>query len=512
MNWGLTILLVIPLAGALLACLMPLKQIGQTAAITTLVQVGFVVPVLINHKIGVGMSGYVNETWIPDLGVHYALGLDGLNLFLVALTILAWTVGTFVASRREVDQPRMFYAMLALAEVGTLGAFMAQDLILFVLFFDLLLVPFYFLIGIWGSDRDGVTARRATATFMIYTLAGSLLMLVAAVAMGVLAALENNTPINFLFSNLAANPVSHTAQMWIFVGFLLAFLVKMPIPPLHGWMPVTYRATPLAVLIPLSAVVAKLATYGFLRIVLPLLPSAAHSFQPLLLLLAIIGIVYGSVMAFSQDDVRLVVGYSSVAQIGFVLLGIFVFDGKGAEGAVLQMVNHGIVVIGLMVLIGFLAERTGSEQLSKMGGLAKNAPLLATLFLILSLATLAMPGSANFVGETYILFGAFAQKFAWGAVASVGVVLAAMYMLRFFQKSMQNRESTHEGVVSRELDAGELALLLPAVLIVLALSVYPQYIVERIEPNAAKSLTAVKAQQIKDKVTAADLVKPGTEQ
>jgi NADH-quinone oxidoreductase subunit M len=490
----LTILLLIPLVGAVIAALMPAKQIGPVAAIVTLIQIGFIVPIVLNFKIGTDMSGFVDESWIPQLGVHYSLGIDGLNLFMVCLVVLAWSIATFAASRHEFAQPRMFYFMLALAEVGTLGAFMAQDLILFVLFFDLLLVPFYFLIGMWGQDSELGNARRATATFMIYTLAGSLLMLVCAVALGVLTATQHNVPLSFEFKDLAATPVSGGTQNWLFLGFMLALLIKMPIPPLHGWMPITYKATPLPVLIVLSAVVAKLGAYGFLRVVMPLMPHAVDSFQPLLLLLAVIGIIYGSVMAFSQDDTRLVVGYSSIAQIGFVLLGIFVIDPKGAEGAILQMINHGIVTIGLFLVIGFLGARAGSEKLSEMGGLAKRAPIFATLFLIVALATLAMPGSANFVGETYILFGAFTTKFVWGVVASVGVVLAAIYMLRMFQRSMHNRGTAGDEeteIRSRELDSTELSLLLPAVLIILALAIYPQYVVERVEPNAKQAVTSV---------------------
>lgn len=503
MNLSLTILLLLPLAGALIAALSPkTEQIGPTAAIAMLAQVGFVIVLLAKYSPDDGMSAFIDELWIPDLGIHYALGLDGLNIFMVALTVVAWTIATFAASRRKFSQPRMFYAMLALAEVGTLGAFMAQDLILFVLFFDLLLVPLYFLIGMWGEEEKPGEARRATATFMIYTLAGSLLMLAASVALGVLASIQNDAPLSFLFSDLATNPVGASTQQWIFLGFMLALLIKMPIPPLHGWMPITYKATPLPVLIALAAVVAKLGAYGFLRVVLPLLPEGINAFQPLLLLLAIVGIVYGSVMAFSQNESRLVVGYSSIAQIGFVLLGIAVFDAKGAEGAILQMVNHGIVVIGLFLIIGFLAERAGSEKLSEMGGLAKQAPLLATLFLIVGLATLAMPGSANFVGETYILFGAFTTQFAWGAVATIGIPLAAVYMLRFFQKSMHNREGGHEN--AREITAPELALLLPTVLLVLALAVYPQYLVERVEQGARTAVIAVDANATSTTATTAD--------
>lgn len=482
MNLSLTLLIVLPLIGALLAAFAPVRQVGQVAAVMTLIQVGFLVPILLDFETTVNLQAYVDETWIPDLGIHYALGLDGVNVFMVALTVLAWTIATFWASTREISQPRMFYAMLALAEAGTIGAFVAQDLILFVLFFDLLLIPFYFLIGIWGEgDR-----RRATATFMIYTMAGSLLMLAGAVALGVLSSSQNGTALSFLFSDLAAARVAEGTQNWIFLGFMLAFLVKMPIPPLHGWMPITYRATPLPVLIVLSAVVAKLGAYGFLRVVLPLLPDASLNFQHVLLVLALVAIVYGSLMAIRQDEARLVVGYSSVAQIGFVLLGIFVFESKGTEGALLQMLNHGVVVIGLVLVIGYLTDRSGSDRLSQMGGLARNAPVFALMFLVIALATLAMPGSANFVGEFYILLGAFSSHFVYGVIAAIGVPLAAVYMIRFFQHAMHRRESKEGN--SKELDSTEIGLLLPAVLIALALAVYPQVVVERAEPGAAETV------------------------
>lgn len=481
---GLTLLLIIPIAGAAIAACMPKRQIGPVAALTMLVQVGFLIPLLLNFKTAIGLQGAVTEDWISQLGIHYALGLDGLNIFMIALTVGAWTIATFAASYREWENPRLFYLLMAVAEVGTLGAFLAQDLILFILFFDLLLIPFYILVGSWGNSTDAVDRRAATLKFMIYTMVGSLLMLAAAVGLGVASASRSGSDLSFLFSDLEIHTVSSGLQQVIFIGFALALLVKMPIPPFHGWMPDTYKATPLPLLIVLSAVVAKLGAYGFLRIVLPLMPDAAHSFQDVMLVFAIIGIIYGSVMAFTQDNARLVVGYSSIAQIGFVLLGIFSLDPKGSEGAILQMINHGIVVIALFLIIGFLAERAGSDSLSKMGGMAKSAPVFAALFLIVTLATLAMPGSANFVGEAYILFGAFDAAFWYGIVASVGVALAAVYMIRFFQRTMHNPETT-EGH-SRELNAIEIGLLLPAVLAILALAVYPQYLVTKIEP-AAKS-------------------------
>jgi NADH-quinone oxidoreductase subunit M len=258
----------------------------------------------------------------------------------------------------------------------------------------------------------------------------------------------------------------------------------MPAFPLHGWMPDAYRATPIPVLVLLSAVLSKVGAYGFLRIVLPLLPNASAHFQELMIVIAVVSILYGSVLAFSQDDARLVVGYSSVAQLGFITLGIFSLDPKGAQGALFQMVNHGIVTAALFLIIAVLATRSGSDLISRMGGLAMRAPVLAALFLITALATLAMPGSANFIGELYILFGIFDSKLAYGIVASAGVALAAVYMIRMYQRSMHNRLGpTAE---SRELSRADFGLIAPLVAVVIALGVFPQFVLQRTE----RSVTA----------------------
>ena len=259
---------------------------------------------------------------------------------------------------------------------------------------------------------------------MIYTLVGSLLMLVAAIATGVLSAPGDGT-ISFAFSDLAAHRLPEGSQDWIFWFFAAAFLVKMPAFPLHGWMPDGYRAMPLPVLAVFSAVLSKVAAYGFLRVVLPLFPDAAAQFQTWMLVLALLSILYGSINAFTQTNVRLILGYSSVAQLGFIVLGIFALRDQGAQGALMQMVNHGLVVAPMFFCVGLAAARAGSEDLRDMGGIAARAPVLATMMLIAALATLAMPGSANFVGEFLILLGVFKAKLAIAFVASLGVAKAA---------------------------------------------------------------------------------------
>jgi NADH-quinone oxidoreductase subunit M len=371
-----------------------------------------------------------------------------------------------------------------LAESAVLGAFMAQDLALFVAFFDLMLIPFYFLIGGWGSEPGRV---RATIKLVIYTLVGSLLMLAGAIATGVLAAQNGGGHITFVLSSLQATPLSSGSQDWIFLFFAAAFLVKMPAFPLHGWMPDGYRAMPIEVLMVFSGVLSKVGAYGFLAIVLPLYPHAAAHFQTLMLLIALVSIIYGSLLAFSQNDVRLIAGYSSVAQLGFITLGIFALNPQGAQGALLQMVNHGLVVAPLLFIIALLAQRAGgSEDLREMGGIAFRAPVLAALFLIVALATLAIPGSSNFVGEFLILLGVFKAKLVIAIIAFSGVVMASVYALRLFIRSMHNRLGP--GARSHDLTLRDGAVLGPLIAVILFLAFYPQLALHRSEGSVTAAV------------------------
>jgi NADH-quinone oxidoreductase subunit M len=335
-----------------------------------------------------------------------------------------------------------------------------------------MLVPFLFLTGAWG----GPGRIPAIMKLFIYTLVGSLFMLAAAISTGVLAPGEGLT---FALSDLAQRRLPEGSQDWIFLCFAAAFLVKMPAFPLHGWMPDGYRTMPLPALAVFSGILSKVAAYGFLRIVLPLFPDAAVRFQELMLLIALASILYGSAMAFTTTHTRLVLGYSSVAQLGFIVLGIFALDpeGRGAQGALLQAVNHGLVVAPLFLIGALLAARSaGSEDIRDMGGIATRAPVLATLFMIVTLATLAMPGSANFVGEFFILLGVFQSKLAVAIIASTGVVLASVYALRFYIRAMHNRQGP--AVTSFDMSLRDGLVLVPLVVAVLAFALYPQLALE----------------------------------
>jgi NADH-quinone oxidoreductase subunit M len=474
---SLSILIWLPLAVGILQGLAPAGLRGRVALLGAVATMGVAIGAVAGFDTGkAGLQFATDEMWISQLGIHYKLGMDGLNVVLVLLTTVIWAAATFAGNLRTWDRPGLFWFNMALAETAVLGAFLAQDLALFVVFFDLMLVPFYFLIGIWGVGPNRVAA---TTKLVIYTLVGSLLMLAAAVATGVLA--EQQGQLSYAFSDLAgALPAG--SQKWIFWCFALAFLVKMPAFPLHGWMPDGYRAMPIPVLAVFSAILSKVAAYGFLRVTLPLFPEATADYQTVMLILALASILYGSVMAFSVTNARLILGYSSVAQLGFIVLGIFSLSPDGIQGSILQAVNHGLVVAPMIFIVAMLAQRAaGSEDIRDMGGIAKHAPVFAALFLICTLATLAMPGSSNFVGEFLILLGAFQHEVAVALIAGLGVALAAVYALRFFIRAMHNRVGPD--VVSVDLGAGERLLLGALVAAIVALAVYPNFALERSQPT-----------------------------
>jgi len=465
---------------------------GVLALIGALGALGLAIGYIADYAPGTtGLTHVTDVVWISELGIHYKLGISGLNVFLVGLTALLFAAATIAANLRKWERPRLFWLHFMLAESAVLGAFLAQDLALFVAFFDLMLIPFYFLTGMWGRGTREERVK-ATIKLVIYTLVGSLLMLAAAIATGVLAAQQGGGHITFVLSALQGLPLSTGSQEWIFLFFAAAFLVKMPAFPVHGWMPDGYRAMPIEVLMVFSGVLSKVGAYGFLAIVLPLFPQGAAHFQTLMLIVALISILYGSAVAFTQTDARLIAGYSSVAQLGFITLGIFALNPQGAQGALLQMVNHGLVVAPLLFIVAVLSRRAGgSEDVRDMGGIAFRAPVLASVFLIVSLATLAMPGSSNFVGEFLILLGVFQAKLVIAIVAFTGVVMASVYALRLFIRAMHNRVGA--GVDSREISVRDGLVLVPLVAVIVFMAVYPQLALHRSESSTKAAVASAQA-------------------
>ncbi len=494
---ALSILIWLPLACGLLGAIVGLRSErvpGLLALLGSLAALGLAIGYIADyHSAGAHLQHVTDVVWIAELGIHYKLAITGLNVFLVGLTTLLFFAATLAANLRPWDRPSLFYFHFMLAESAVLGAFLAQDLALFVAFFDLMLIPFYFLIGTeWDPAHPKPGRVKATIKLVIYTLVGSLLMLAAAIATGVLAAQQGGGHITFVLSSLQALPLSTGSQEWIFLFFAAAFLVKMPAFPLHGWMPDGYRAMPIEVLMVFSGVLSKVGAYGFLAIVLPLYPKAAVHFQTLMLLIALASIIYGSMQAFSQRDARLVAGYSSVAQLGFITLGIFALNQQGAQGALLQMVNHGLVVAPLLFIVGLLAQRAGgSEEVREMGGIAFRAPVLASIFLVVALATLAMPGSSNFVGEFLILLGVFKAKLAIAIIAFSGVVMASVYALRLFIRAMHNRVG--KSVDSREISLLDGLVFAPLLGVIVFLALYPQFALHRSEGSVKTAVFEAQA-------------------
>ncbi len=478
MTVHLSILIFWPLLLAVLGALAPRAVAPLFALVGALVPLGYAVILLVDYDAAAGGLQYLtDDAWIEEMGIRFTLGVDGLNLWLVGLTALLFAASALWLVLRPPVRAKLFAVHFGIAETAVLGSFLAQDLALFVLFFDLMLVPFYFMVGQWG----GPERVQAAVKMVIYTLVGSLLMLAAAVATAVLAQ-SGPTP-DFSLAFLRENLLGESTQKLLFAAFALAFLIKMPAFPFHGWMPDAYRNMPLPALAVFSGVVSKVAAYGFLRIVLPLFPAAAEDWQLILLVLALLSILYGSIQAFTQTNVRLILGYSSIAQLGFITLGIFALDdaARGAQGALLQAVNHGLVVAPLFLIIALLAARAGgSEDLRDMGGIAFRAPVLATLFMIVTLATLAMPGSANFVGEFFILLGVFQSKLAVALIASTGVILASVYALRMYIRAMHNRQGP--AVTSFEMSLRDAVVIVPLVLAILAFAVFPQRALDAGEP------------------------------
>lgn len=485
----LSILLWLPAAFGLLALLVPARSARWVGLAGALLALALSVVVVLDFETGADAIPYQHVTdtaWISSLGVRYQLATTGLNVWLVLLTTvgfafsMAWIAVTGLGRH---ERAKHVVLHLGIAQSAVLGALLAQDLILFVAFFDLMLIPFFFLTAQFGNG-DRVSA---TIKMIVYTLVGSLLMLVAAIAVGVLAT-PTGEDVSYNLATIAARGVPEDSQGWLFLCFAAAFLVKMPAFPIHGWLADGYRAMPLPILAVFSGVLSKVAVYGFLQVAIPLLPEGTADLRWIVLIVAVVSILYASTLAFTTFNARLVLAYSSVAQLGFITLGVMSLRPDGASGALLQSVNHGVAVFGAFLAVAILGARAGgSEDLRDMGGAATKAPVFTAMFVIVTYAVLAMPGTANFVGEFLILRGAWeGTDPALAIVASIGVALAAVYALRLFIRSGHNRVGPT--IEPREGSRVELALMAVPVLLILALALYPQGTVDAAEEATARTV------------------------
>ena len=414
--------------------------------------------------------------WIEDWGVGYETGIDGVSLWMVMLTALLMPLAV-LASWTVTRQVRAYFVFLLALETGMIGVFCALDMFLFYLFWEATLVPMYFLIGMWGYGRRIYAAMK----FFLFTLVGSLLMLAA-----ILFLYFQGAEPTFDYRALLGTPLSLDVQRLLFLGFFASFAVKVPLVPLHTWLPDAHTEAPTAGSVLLAGVLLKMGAYGLIRFGIPLFPDAARELVPLLIALAIAGIVYGAIVAAVQRDLKRLIAYSSVAHLGFVVLGIFVGTVEGMSGGIIQMVSHGISTGALFMLVGILYERRHTRLIADFGGLAKTVPVLAGIFLLVTMSSIGLPGLNGFVGEFSVLVGTFLSYRWWVVPAAFGVILAAIYLLWAYQRVFFGPVTSEENETIRDLRPRELAMLAPLLVLIVAIGVYPEPFLERINPSAEK--------------------------
>ena len=429
--------------------------------------------------------------WVPMFHINYQVGVDGISLWLVVLTAFISLIAVCFSLDRQVGF-RNFMALLLALEAGTLGVFVALDMILFYVFWELMLVPAYFLIGIWGEGNRVY----ATTKFVLYTLVGSLLMLLGIIWLSLIH-FEATHQFSFDIQVLSHMKIDPADQVWLFLFFLSAFAIKIPIFPLHSWLPHAYISSPIPVLLILTGAMSKAGAYGIIRFCLPLFPDAVDKFGLVIAFGAAAGIVYGAWIAVAQRDLKALVAYSSISHLGFIALGIFALNGEGIEGSVLQMVNHGIIASALFVIVGILEKRMNTRSLNDLRGLGKAMPLLYGMFMLITLAALGLPGLNGFVGEFLILMGVWTSLLLadlsaiYVLMAGLAIVFASIYMLHMFQGAMQEKnDKIPEGLT--DINSREFGLLLPACILVVLIGLYPKPFIDRVTPSVESILTMEK--------------------
>ena len=484
----LTILILLPVAGALVAVVYSLVAKREEhhkwiALVTTTAT--FIVSLLLLRGLGVGPEFRFEEnvTWIGSIGARYHVGVDGISLWLVLLTTLLMPIAILSSWTAIHKRQLSYYVFLLILESAMIGVFVSLDLLLFYLFFEASLVPMFFLIGIWGGERRIYAAIK----FFIYTSVGSLLMLVAIIALYFIYGSFDYTTI---LQAMVANPLPGRTAYWLFLAFAFAFCIKVPVFPLHTWLPDAHTEAPTAGSVILAGVLLKMGTYGLMRFNLGLFPQAARDWAWLFITLAVIGIIYGALVAMVQPDVKRLVAYSSVSHMGFVVLGLFSFTELGMQGALYQMLNHGVSTGALFLFVGFIYERRHTRQITDFGGLATPMPWFATLFVFASLSSIGLPFLNGFVGEFLILLGTWtsaAVTHTWivTMLAGTGVIWAAVYMLWMLQRVLFGPITNPENARLTDLNRRELGLLLPLLALMLFMGVYPRVFLDRSQPSVA---------------------------
>jgi NADH-quinone oxidoreductase subunit M len=455
-----TVLILLPIAAGLLIWLLPLNRIsaGSLGLLAALVEVGLWIQLVSRYDFARGGLQFDEQrSWFGDLNVSYHVGVYGFSVWLIGLTVVAMAAAIAYGFWAGRDRIRAYMGLMLFLTGAIVGVFTAQDMLLFYAAFEAMMIPLYVLVGVWG----GPGRMAATLKFVIYTMAGSLLMLAAIVVYG----LSENT--------FDLVDIGTSSSNWVFLGFIAAFAIKAPIFPLHGWLPDAYRESSPEVAAILSGVVSKAAAYGFLRIAVTKFPEPVQDFRAPILALAAIGLVYGSLLAFRAPDVRGVIAYSSLAQMSLITMGVFAVNDLGLDGSVLQMVNHGLVSTALFLLAGMVERRTLTGELGRLGGMGRGRPALATLLMTTGVIALAVPLSSAFAGEFLILAGVFRHGWGWAVVGAVAIVLAAMYMLRLISAVLHREVGPAVSDAALDLRPAELGVVVPLLACLLVLSAWP---------------------------------------
>jgi NADH-quinone oxidoreductase subunit M len=493
MSHYLSILLFLPLAGAIVLLLVPKQNENAIKWIANVVAfAGFVISIPLWFWFNPQEPGFQlveRAPWIPSIGADYFLGVDGLSTLLILLTTMIGFIAVLSSWTAITERLKEYYVFLLVLQTGMLGAFMALDFLLFFLFWEVMLVPMYFLIGIWGSANRLYSAIK----FFLYTLVGSVIML-----LGILALYFYNHSVTGVytfditqFQNLNLPP---NLQWWIFLAFFLGFAVKVPMFPFHTWLPDAHTDAPTAGSVILAAVMLKMGTYGFLRFSLPILPDATRQFVPFIAVLSIIGIVYGALVAMAQKDWKRLVAYSSVSHMAMVMLGMFALNPVGLMGSIVQQLNHGISTGALFLIVGIVYERRHTREIAEYGGLSKVMPVYAAIFLIMTMSSIGLPTLNGFIGELLILQGVFIYSNVWAAFAASGVVLGAAYMLYLYQRTMFGKVENPKNERLADLTNREFATFLPLLILAVWIGLYPAPFIRRLDTSVQRITARVNPQ------------------
>ena len=485
----LTLITFLPVAGAALLLFMRkagTRAIRNVALIVSLLTLLLSLPLFSEFDVSnPGMQFEQSVPWIPSLGIQYHVGIDGISLFLVLLTTVLTPIAILSSWNSIETRVREYYLFMLLLETGMIGVFVALDFFLFYVFWEVMLVPMYFLIGVWGGQRRIYAAVK----FFLYTMVGSVLMLVAIIALYFLnGATTFDFPAilaNLQSGNLVLNP---TQQYWLFLAFFFAFAIKVPLFPLHTWLPDAHVEAPTAGSVILAGVLLKMGTYGIVRFCLPMFPEATRELTPLISLLAVVGIVYGALVAMVQTDIKKLVAYSSVSHLGFVVLGIFALNEQGLQGAMYQMLNHGISTGALFLLVGMIYDRRHTRLIDEFGGLADPLPVFSTIFMIVTFSSIGLPMLNGFVGEFLVLLGAFNANVTFAVIATSGVILSAVYMLWVYQRVIFGEVTNPKNKKLADLDFREKLILVPLVVLIFWMGIYSESFLRRMDGSVNQVL------------------------